>query len=309
MNEEKDNKIVQGNIRIVSKETGKEHFYEYEIKKERVEEKPKILDIIKPKNAGEFWTLSLNIPIFLSIIYFVIDGYYKLIMSREFKLPGEYFKIPLSIIFYYLFLIIGIPIALIFIEIWLKETKLFLLMKIVLKVLISIIMLLVLYTNLYFKIIIILEENFCFSILLMLYGISIIITIFFYIFLGTILKIKKEKLYIVYLSSWVLHFLFMVCLLFLSEKTDYEILKIDNEKKVVITTYEDKYLIADCIINENNKIIIIDKEKYNFVNINSEHIKGIQYKKFKEQYFLSNEIKILSKEIKEKIIETIKIKK
>lgn len=230
-------------------------------------------------------------------------------MSREFKLPGEYFKIPLSIIFYYLFLIIGIPITLIFIEIWLKETKLFLLMKIVLKVLISIIMLLVLYTNLYFKIIIILEENFYFSILLMLYGISIITTIFFYIFLGTILKIKKEKLYIVYLSSWVLHFLFMVCLLFLSEKTDYEILKIDNEKKVVITTYEDKYLIADCIINENNKIIIIDKEKYNFVNINSEHIKGIQYKKFKEQYFLSNEIKILSKEIKEKIIETIKIKK
>lgn len=309
MNKEKNDNVVTGNIRIISKETGKENFYEYEIKKERVEEKPKILDIIKPKNAGEFWTLSLNIPIFLSIIYFVIDGYYKLIMSREFKLPGEYFKIPLSIIFYYLFLIIGIPIALIFIEIWLKETKLFLLMKIVLKVLISIIMLLVLYTNLYFKIIIILEENFCFSILLMLYGISIIITIFFYIFLGTILKIKKEKLYIVYLSSWVLHFLFMVCLLFLSEKTDYEILKIDNEKKVVITTYEDKYLIADCIINENNKIIIIDKEKYNFVNINSEHIKGIQYKKFKEQYFLSNEIKILSKEIKEKIIETIKIKK
>ena len=309
MNKEKNDNVVTGNIRIISKETGKENFYEYEIKKERVEEKPKILDIIKPKNAGEFWTLSLNIPIFLSIIYFVIDGYYKLIMSREFKLPGEYFKIPLSIIFYYLFLIIGIPIALIFIEIWLKETKLFLLMKIVLKVLISIIMLLVLYTNLYFKIIIILEENFCFSILLMLYGISIIITIFFYIFLGTILKIKKEKLYIVYLSSWVLHFLFMVCLLFLSEKTDYEILKIDNEKKVVITTYEDNYLIAECIINEYINIILIDKEKYNFVNFNSEHIKGIQYKKFKEQYFLSNEIKILSKEIKEKIIETIKIKK
>ena len=95
----------------------------------------------------------------------------------------------------------------------------------------------------------------------------------------------------------------------MSEKTDYEILKIDNEKKVVITTYEDKYLIADCILNENNEIIIIDKEKYNFVNINSEQIEGIQYKKFKEQYFLSKEIKVLSKEVKEKIIKTIKIKK
>ena len=122
----------------------------------------------------------------------------------------------------------------------------------------------------------------------------------------TFLTILYRFIYFLYLP---IYFLFSSYIIVMSEKTDYEILKIDNEKKVVITTYEDKYLIADCILNENNEIIIIDKEKYNFVNINSEQIEGIQYKKFKEQYFLSKEIKVLSKEVKEKIIKTIKIKK
>ena len=81
--------------------------------------KKSLSDQIKDLFKNEIFWIAL--PIIFSIIYFAIDGYYKIFMGRNYNLPSEYFSIPLSEVFYYLFLLFGIPITLIIIGIFLKK--------------------------------------------------------------------------------------------------------------------------------------------------------------------------------------------
>lgn len=82
-----------------------------------LEEKGKrIKEIFIPKSPSEFWTLTLSIPILLSIAYFIVDACYKIIMGNRFNLPNEYFKVDLIKYLYNLTLII-IPIILLFFKI------------------------------------------------------------------------------------------------------------------------------------------------------------------------------------------------
>ncbi|WP_339126877.1 hypothetical protein LDJ89_01040 [Fusobacterium nucleatum] len=84
-------------------------------------------------------------------------------------------------------------------------------------------------------------------------------------------------------------------------KTDYEIFYKDNEPKVIITIYADKYLIADCDIYQDTSIIIINTENYEFVDISSDKIENIQYKDFKYVY-INKEGKIVKNLLKYGII-------
>ena len=224
--------------------------------------KKSLSDQIKDLFKNEIFWIAL--PIIFSIIYFAIDGYYKIFMGRNYNLPSEYFSIPLSEVFYYLFLLFGIPITLIIIGIFLK------------KIPILIIIFLFWYIDIYLKIEVILKENYYFLILLILYIIFTIGTVIFYIFCSN----NTKKYGIVYLINWVLHFLVIIYLLFLVEKKEYEIFYKDRKPKVIIATYEDKYLITECKIDYKNSKLIINTEDYEFIDINE--AKKISYINFNE---------------------------
>ena len=68
----------------------------------------------------------------------------------------------------------------------------------------------------------------------------------------------------------------------MTEKTEYEIIKINEEDKIVITTYEGKYLIADFNIFQDISTITIDTENYKLIDVVSDKIEKIQYKDFKD---------------------------
>ena len=135
----------------------------------------------------------------------------------------------------------------------------------IIKIPILIIIFLFWYIDIYLKIEVILKENYYFLILLILYIIFTIGTVIFYIFCSN----NTKKYGIVYLINWVLHFLVIIYLLFLVEKKEYEIFYKDNKPKVVITTYEDKYLIMDCDYDkEQNQLTTIYTKNYEFIDIN-----------------------------------------
>ena len=199
-------------------------------------------------------------------------------MGRNYNLPSEYFSIPLSEVFYYLFLLFGIPITLIIIGIFLKKMNTILekTLSFIIKIPILIIIFLFWYIDIYLKIEVILKENYYFLILLILYIIFTIGTVIFYIFCSN----NTKKYGIVYLINWVLHFLVIIYLLFLVEKKEYEIFYKDRKPKVIIATYEDKYLITECKIDYKNSKLIINTEDYEFIDINE--AKKISYINFNE---------------------------
>ena len=123
----------KGIIKIISEKTGIENIYKYELKEILVNKKnlSKIIiqisfqikekqennnqtskeNIIKPKSASEFWTLTLNLPIMFSIVYFIVDTIYKYKMKEKFYLPSEYFSIDFkNTVFYMIFSIIVLPL-------------------------------------------------------------------------------------------------------------------------------------------------------------------------------------------------------
>lgn len=238
--------------------------------------KKSLSDQIKDLFKNEIFWIAL--PIIFSIIYFAIDGYYKIFMGRNYNLPSEYFSIPLSEVFYYLFLLFGIPITLIIIGIFLKKMNTILekTLSFIIKIPILIIIFLFWYIDIYLKIEVILKENYYFLILLILYIIFTIGTVIFYIFCSN----NTKKYGIVYLINWVLHFLVIIYLLFLVEKKEYEIFYKDRKPKVIIATYEDKYLITECKIDYKNSKLIINTEDYEFIDINE--AKKISYINFNE---------------------------
>ena len=220
-----------------------------------------------------FW---IALPILFSILYFFMNGYYKIFMGRNYTLPSDYFSIPLSEVFYYLFLLFGIPITLIIIGIFLKKMNTILekILSFIIKISILIIIFLFWYIDIYLKIEVILKENYYFLILLILYIIFTIGTVIFYIFCSN----NTKKYSIVYFINWVLHFLVIIYLLFLVEKNEYEIFYKDSNPKVVITTYENKYLIMDCDIDDVKKELTIYTKKYEFIDI--DEAKKISYINF-----------------------------
>jgi hypothetical protein len=70
----------------------------------------------------------------------------------------------------------------------------------------------------------------------------------------------------------------------MTERFKYEIFYKDNESKVIITTYEGKYLIMNCYINQ--KELTVYTEEYKFLDINE--VEFIEYKNF-------NDVKCLTK--------------
>lgn len=82
------------------------------------------------------------------------------------------------------------------------------------------------------------------------------------------LENKIQILNIIYIVCFIFCILIMM-LKFLSPKTEYEIFYKDNKPKVVITTYEDKYLIMDCDYDkEQNQLTTIYTKNYEFIDIN-----------------------------------------
>ena len=95
----------------------------------------------------------------------------------------------------------------------------------------------------------------------------------------TFLTILYRFIYFLYLP---IYFLFSSYIVVMTEKTEYEIIKINEEDKIVITTYEGKYLIADFNIFQDISTITIDTENYKLIDVVSDKIEKIQYKDFKD---------------------------
>jgi hypothetical protein len=127
MDDKKDNIISKETIKLTS-------YHEYEIQKNQSLKKNVLKNTVdwlkkffgkknKEKKILEnvvdwlkkllkielFWII---IPIVSSMMYFIINGYYQIESAERFYLPGEYFNVPLSKVFLYLFLFLGIPILL-----------------------------------------------------------------------------------------------------------------------------------------------------------------------------------------------------
>lgn len=120
---------------------------------------------------------------------------------------------------------------------------------------------------------------------------SLIFLILFFIlfsvfFLKEMCEIENEFFFLldvfIYLFYIIFYLLFTVYTSssILTEGTEYEIFYKDRKPKVIITTYEGKYLIADCKIDYKNNKLIINTEDYDFIDINE--AKKISYIDFNE---------------------------
>ena len=371
----------KGIIKIISEKTGIENIYKYELKEILVNKKnlSKIIiqkiriklkklkknlkisfqikekqennnqtskeNIIKPKSASEFWTLTLNLPIMFSIVYFIVDTIYKYKMKEKFYLPSEYFSIDFkNTVFYMIFSIIVLPLLF---WVWFKDNKdnkdnnmnkklismiciiLFFfiinkLLKLEIFILYVLFYLLVLFSTFFFFIMYLEKRLIKIIILFFLLFLLIKMPYFLFflkecytkiknipneIFYGVIILIiiinlisiifvnknirKKENtknlIFLFFIYYYIVILLFSGYLMpeIMTEKNNYEILyQNGKEVRVVIATYEDKYLIADGIIediedkNNNKKILNINTDNYKFIKI--EEAENIQYRKFDE---------------------------
>ncbi|WP_339121687.1 hypothetical protein [Fusobacterium nucleatum] len=365
----------KGIIKIISEKTGIENIYKYELKEILVNKKnlSKIIiqkiriklkklkknlkisfqikekqennnqtskeNIIKPKSASEFWTLTLNLPIMFSIVYFIVDTIYKYKMKEKFYLPSEYFSIDFkNTVFYMIFSIIVLPLLF---WVWFKDNNMnkklismiciilffFIinkLLKLEIFILYVLFYLLVLFSTFFFFIMYLEKRLIKIIILFFLLFLLIKMPYFLFflkecytkiknipneIFYGVIILIiiinlisiifvnknirKKENtknlIFLFFIYYYIVILLFSGYLMpeIMTEKNNYEILyQNGKEVRVVIATYEDKYLIADGIIediedkNNNKKILNINTDNYKFIKI--EEAENIQYLKFDE---------------------------
>lgn len=366
----------KGIIKIISEKTGIENIYKYKLKEILVNKKSlsKIIiqkmriklkklkknlkisfqikekqennnqtskeNIIKPENASEFWTLTLNLPIMFSIVYFIVDTIYKYKMKEKFHLPSKYFSIDFkNTVFYMIFSIIVLPLLF---WVWFKDNKdnkdnnmnkklifmiciiLFFfiinkLLKLEIFILYVLFYLLVLFSTFFFFIMYLEKRSIKIIILFFLIILLIMMPYFLFflkecytkiknipneIFYGVIILIiiinlisiifvnknirKKENtknlIFLFFIYYYIVILLFSGYLMpeIMTEKTEYEIIKINEEDKVVITTYEGKYLIADFNIFQDISTITIDTENYKLIDVVSDKIEKIQYKDFKD---------------------------
>lgn len=112
--------------------------------------------------------------------------------------------------------------------------------------------------------------------------------IFFIIFFTNNMWRPKIKSYFIFLYSGIyllyipFHLVFVIYIasFVMTERIEYEIFYKDRKPKVIIATYEDKYLITECKIDYKNSKLIINTEDYEFIDINE--TKKISYINFNE---------------------------
>ena len=212
------------------------------------------------------------IPMIYTISYFIMNGYYKISMSEKFNLPREYFKLSLNEIITYLTFLILFPLIFFFMSIYLKKdnfiSKLLEFSSILLLFFVELSFLNVL-ANIYIL--------FIFIAFIIFY-----ILLFFISFKNKIIIVTKIR-YLIYFIHLLFYIIF-VSYYWQIISSKYEIFYKDNELKVVITTYEGKYLIMDGYINQ--KELTVYTEKYKLIDINE--VEFIEYKNF-------NSVKCLTK--------------
>ena len=210
------------------------------------EKDKKIKEILIPKSPGEFWTLTLSIPILLSIAYFIVDVCYKLIMGNRFNLPNEYFKVDLIKYLYNLTLII-IPIILLFFKIKIIN---FLIFPIIL----------------IFGILIITNDFF------LLIFIFIILTFLFFMIikLEEYLEIKSN------LDKWILrvslifgiiYYIFLKIINFIQKKYDYFLFSMNKYIYIIgiIIIAISFFVVYECEIESEKLKIKINLKTLNFI--------------------------------------------
>lgn len=230
------------------------------------------------------------IPMIYTISYFIMNGYYKISMSKKFNLPREYFKLSLNEIITYLTFLILFPLIFFLMSIYFKKDNF------ISKLLEFSSILLLFFVELSFL-----------NVLANIYILFIFIAfIIFYILLFFIsFKNKNIILTKIRYLIYFIHLLFYI--IFVSYywqiiSSKYEIFYKDNELKLVITTYEGKYLIMDGYINQ--KELTIYTEKYKFIDINE--VEFIQYKNFNNVKCLTKNYEINNLIVNERLL---KVKK
>lgn len=248
------------NIKIEKLEIYNENEEENKIKKSLSEEIRYFL-----KNEI-FWGV---IPTIYGGLYFLINGYYKIIMGKNFNLPSEYFRINLSEIITYLSILILFPLLFFIVSRYLKKDKLRS------KLLELALILLLLYVEL------------SFSYILGYLWILIFTTIFFIYIVLFLISFKTKNIIIngIYYSIYIIYFIIYIISVyyyFNNISKEYEIISKDSNPKVVITTYENKYLIMDCDIDDVKKELAIYTKKYEFIDI--DEAKEISFMNFEKIY-------------------------
>lgn len=336
MDDKKDNIISKETIKLTS-------YHEYEIQKNQSLKKNVLKNTVdwlkkffgkknKEKKILEnvvdwlkkllkielFWII---IPIVSSMMYFIINGYYQIESAERFYLPGEYFNVPLSKVFLYLFLFLGIPILLLVMKMLFEkaevnfESSSIKNIQISLKIMIILGIEYMLFILFYIKVLSEIETFYENSSLFFLFEIFFWAIHFFLIFsllckkirlsylnllwsilficilkdmsVGLIFSIttiilveisleKEDMIIIIIIVDCIMHVILFLYLIFGVPPKDYEIFYKDNKPKVIITTYEGKYLIMDCDYDKDKvEITNIYRKNYEFIEMTE--AKGLQY--------------------------------
>lgn len=315
MDDKKDNIISKETIKLTS-------YHEYEIQKNQSLKKNVLKNTVdwlkKLLKIELFWII---IPIVSSMMYFIINGYYQIESAERFYLPGEYFNVPLSKVFLYLFLFLGIPILLLVMKMLFEkaevnfESSSIKNIQISLKIMIILGIEYMLFILFYIKVLSEIETFYENSSLFFLFEIFFWAIHFFLIFsllckkirlsylnllwsilficilkdmsVGLIFSIttiilveisleKEDMIIIIIIVDCIMHVILFLYLIFGVPPKDYEIFYKDNKPKVIITTYEGKYLIMDCDYDKDKvEITNIYRKNYEFIEMTE--AKGLQY--------------------------------
>lgn len=126
---------------------------------------------------------------------------------------------------------------------------------------------------------------------IILYCLIFLLDIFFlsgFVFKKEILKLKSKitiKMFTLFMAIGGYIYISSVIAYMFDEKKEYEIvsLKDDSKPKAIISTYDGKYIIADCHIDEkannNENQLEIFTKKYQIVKMNE--VQEVEYRKFK----------------------------
>ena len=87
---------------------------------------------------------------------------------------------------------------------------------------------------------------------------------------------KEDMIIMIIIVDCIMHVILFLYLIFGVPPKDYEIFYKDNKPKVIITTYEGKYLIMDCDYDKDKvEITNIYRKNYEFIEMTE--AKGLQY--------------------------------
>jgi|GEM_PF-1758596 len=351
MDDKKDNIVSKGTMKVTS-------YYEYEIKRKENNKKKFLKNIFMyiknffekesdEEKILENITVSIDIlkkelfwivlPIVSSMMYFIINGYYQIKSAGRFYLPSEYFNIPLSKVFLYLFLFLGIPIFLLVMKILFEKVEvnlepssiknILISLKIIIVLVIEVMLFILFYTKVLSEIENFYEKSrffFLFEILFWAISFFLISSLFLkkirysYINLfwsALFMYVLKDKsvglifaittiilveislkeyniIIIIIILDCVIYVILFSYLIFLVPPKNYEIFYKDNEPKVIITTYEDKYLIMDCDYKEDqNMIENIYTKDYELIKVDDIKNTKLNYADCSEEFNIKHQKK------------------